>query len=110
MFPIKELSALEVAFPATVGHLMPPQADIPEEFKHGNTKWNKLFADWFYFGIKGAVWTPKEGVDQQMALRHIHAVMGSFEPKHEHKESAVAFLLSEWFDDVKYQRADRASA
>ena len=46
---------------------------------------------------------PKEGVDTKKALRHVKAVLGSWEPKHEHKEAGVAFLLNEWFDDVTYE-------
>jgi|ERR1041384_4841867 hypothetical protein len=105
MYPIHELSDIEVAFPAQVSHLMPPRDAIPQEFKDGNTKWNELFNQWFFVGLKGATFKPKEGVDQQKALRHIRAVMRSFQPKHEHKEEAVAFLLSEWFDDVIYDQA-----
>jgi hypothetical protein len=45
---------------------------------------------------------PKEGVDVDKALRHIQAIMRSYQPKHEHKEAAVAYLLSQWFDDVTW--------
>jgi hypothetical protein len=33
--------------------------------------------------------------------------MGSYQPKHEHKEAAVAFLFNEWFDDETHQRTER---
>ena len=105
MFPINEnLTDLDEAFSVTVSFLMPRQADIPEEFRERRTKWNRVVSDWFYKGLSGAVFTPKKGVDRAKALRHIHCIMGSFEPKHEHKESAVAYLLSEWFEDVKYNK------
>lgn len=45
--------------------------------------------------------TAKPGVDAHKALRAIKAVLGSYEPKHEHKEAACAFMLSEWFDKEK---------
>jgi hypothetical protein len=101
-----EIDAATAAFPAGVRDLMPAYDEIRKEYD-SNRKWsNRLFNDWFFTGIEshdGLV--PKEGVDKTKALRHIRAVMGSWEPKHEHKEAAVAYLLSLWFDDVKYEAA-----
>lgn len=34
------------------------------------------------------------------AFRHLAACQGSFEPKHEHKQAAVAWLASLWFGEV----------
>ena len=100
-----EIDNITAAFPAMVSDLMPAQENIPEEFKRfPGTKWNQVFSDWFYSGLKGAEWQPKEGIDQARALRHIGTVMGSYEPKHEHKEAAVAYLMSLWFEDVKYTK------
>ena len=109
MIPIQEVSNLELAFPAHVRHLMPTMKTIPDEFKNPNrpTKWNRLFRDWFYFGIETWTLTPKPDVDEAKALRHIHAIMSSYEPPHEHKEAAVAFLFSEWFIDVTWKRQDK---
>jgi hypothetical protein len=44
----------------------------------------------------------KEGVDGNLAFRHLSAIQRSFTPKHEHKEAAVAYLASLWFEDVDY--------
>lgn len=109
MYEIQEISAPMLAFPASVKHLMPKYKDIPDEFKDWNNrnKWSKLVTTWFFRGLKSAKWTPKPGVDTNKALRHVGAIMGSFEPKHEHKEAACAFLLSEWFEDVQYEAADK---
>lgn len=104
MFPIADIDNATLAFPASVRHLMPPQEDIPDEFKYGATRWNKLFSDWFFSGLSSLELTPKEGVDKDKAMRHIRTIMGSFEPKHEHKEAAVAYLLNEWFADEKHVR------
>lgn len=103
MFPVKEVSDVELAFPANVLHLMPKYEDIPEEFKSTDTKWNRFFRHAFYFGVSKLEFKVKAGVDPGKAYRHVRAVMGSYEPKHEHKEAAVAFLLSQWFDDVTYE-------
>ena len=105
MLEIKEVDAVEAVFGcARIDNLIPKWEAIPKEFKDGNTKWNKLFHVWFYEGLeKGAEFRPKAGVDKTKALRHIRAVMSSFDPKHEHKEAAVSYMLSEWFEDVVYQ-------
>ena len=105
MYPIQEVDAVSAAFSTTVAHLMPAYLDIPEEFRLGHTKWNRMFSDWFFMGATNIKYTPKPGVESGKAMRHIKAIMGSFEPKHEHKEAAVAYLLSQWFDDVTYDRA-----
>lgn len=95
------VSGLEMAFPARVEHLMPAWADIPEEFRNETgdaVRWVKFQRDWFFRGLpKGTRFVAKPGVDGTAAMRHLKAIQGSFEPKHEHKEAAVAFLASQWF-------------
>jgi hypothetical protein len=44
---------------------------------------------------------PREGVDPEKAFRAIKATLGSFAPKHQHKEAAVAYMLSCWFAKVE---------
>lgn len=83
--------------------LMPPYNEIPEEFKDGNTKWNRVFNDWFFEGLHKCQWVPKEGIEAKTAVRHIATIMSSFDPKHEHKEAACAYLMSLWFDNVSYE-------
>src|SRR5690349_16692427 len=92
---------LDMAFGArAVADLMPPIAEIPDEFKQwrGN-KWVDLQSEWFSLGIKLSQITPKPGVDFRAAIRHLKAIQSSWEPKHEHKMAAVAYLASLWFDD-----------
>jgi hypothetical protein len=109
-----EIDAVTLAFPASVLHLMPDYQTLCDEFdKSESDKWSvRLFSDWFYFGIKGTEGLiPREGIDKTKALRHIKAVMGSFEPKHEHKEMGVAWLFDKWFEPTsKWERAERKSA
>lgn len=96
--PNEELTAADVAFPATVRHLMPNMSDIPTDFKKWDgTKWNKFFNDLFYCGVITDGLVPVDGIDKSKALRHLKCVAGSFEPKHEHKAAAVAYLASLWF-------------
>lgn len=108
MFPIKEIDPITAAFGATnIADLMPKYADIPAEFKHQTNRWNRVFNDWFFSGASNLKVTPKEGVDKTRAMAHIKAVMRSFEPKHEHKEAGVAFLLDQWFSDVSYDKGEK---
>lgn len=102
MYPIAELSDLEVAFGVGVEKIMPAMDAIPVDFKNRNNKWVSIGTRWFYQGLpSGTVFKAKPDVDKAKALRHIKAVLGSFEPRHEHKEAAVGYLLSEWFDEIK---------
>ena len=102
---VQNVSGLEMTFGGDMKKLLPAMSDIPREFQMGHTKWNDLVSTWLFYGLKNCEWKPKEGIDTQQALRHIKAIMGSWEPKHEHKEAGCAYLLSEWFEDVKYERA-----
>jgi hypothetical protein len=104
MFPVKDVSDADVAFGmASVAEaMMPPYADIPDEFKKMTNPWNQLFSDWFFQGLGSLKMTPKEDIDSMAAHKHLRAIMGSWAPKHEHKESGIAFLLSEWFHDAEW--------
>lgn len=106
MFQAVDVSDLELAFGGDMSKLMPPYVDIPAQFKKPRgTKWNELASDWFFSGVKNLQLTPREGVDKQKALRHIAAILRSFQPKHEHKEASVAYLLEQWFSDGTWERA-----
>lgn len=100
MFKIAEIDDVEMAFSGDVSNLMPAWEEIPEEFKYGQGKWSELASRWFFKGLRNATFKPKEGVNQSKALRHIKTVLGSFDPRHEHKIAGVAYLLSQWFEDV----------
>lgn len=111
MFPIKQLTDVEAAFPTTVEGFIPKWEDIPEELKRGAGCWEiQLFNDWFFKGLKSLEMSARENVDAKLAMRHIHYVMTSFEPSHEHKEAGVAFLLREWFTEAKWEAMQARSA
>lgn len=105
MIAIQDVDDLSMAFGGDTHKLLPPWKDIPEQFKAGHTEWNSLVSAWFFGGLKNLKLTPKAGVDTAKALRHIKAVIVSFEPKHEHKEAGCAYLLSEWFTDATWESA-----
>ena len=82
--------------------LLPSREEIPAEMWNGHTEWNKAASMWFFRGLpKGTVFTPRPGIDVDSAKRHIKAILSSWEPKHEHKEAAAAYLLSKWFVNVE---------
>lgn len=99
MYPINgKLTKVDIAFPANVSHLMPAWKDIPDSYKGGSG----IAARWFYTGLPvGTEFTPRDGVDVTQAMAQLKCILGSFEPKHEHKIAAVNFLLNEWFSEVR---------
>lgn len=97
MYPIFEVNDADIAFPTAKN--IPPLEKIPGEFYNGKTKWNKLFQQWFYRGLQKHQIKFKEGVDKTKAIRAIQSIIGSWGPKHEHKEAACAYLFSEWMED-----------
>jgi len=91
-----KLTRLDLAFPANVRHLMPDPRTLPER-----SRFDSLVSRWFFSGLPtGTDFKPRPGIDAGKALAHVKCILGSFEPKHEHKEAAVAFLLDHWFEDI----------
>lgn len=109
MKPVK-VSEVDLVFGWNVSKLIPPMEQIPVEFvsvsDHNRNEWVKMVNDWFFKGLKNVEWKPKEGVETTEAIRHVTAIMRSFEPTHEHKVAGCAYLLSEFFEDVKYELAE----
>ena len=64
-------------------------------FDGGNTPYNKLFSKLFFDGGKIRF---KKNLDEDFKARawpYCRSFMGSFDPKHEHKEAICAMLMSE---------------
>ncbi|MNS38114.1 hypothetical protein D3C86_1309310 [compost metagenome] len=101
-FP-QEVKGLHLAFGGDMSKLLPPMHSIPQDFQNGTTKWNDLVSTWFFRGLKSFDCVPKEGIDKAAALKHISAIMRSWDPKHEHKEAGCAYLLSLWFEKPEYE-------
>lgn len=100
----KDVSQVDMVF-GQIDGLMPKYSTI-EEYDRRDGWGHKLFTDWFYCGLKSLEMKPKEGIDKEKALRHIKAIMGSFEPKHEHKTAACAYLFEKWFESAKWERKE----
>lgn len=98
------VSDVLIAFPGSVAHLMPAYESIPEDFRGGldgygdARQWRKFQSDWMFRGLSKTLFEAKPGIEFDAAWRHLKCIQGSFEPKHEHKEAAVAWLMSRWFD------------
>jgi hypothetical protein len=101
MYPIKKnLTKLDLIFSSNVMNMMPAYKDIPDDYPNCG-KYKRVVSLWFFKGTAGMVFIPRDGVKVVDALAHISMIMHSFEPKHEHKMAACAWLLNEWFSDVK---------
>lgn len=64
-------------------------------FLYGHTPYNDLFSQLFFNGGKVKF---KEGIEpakQNEIWKYVRTFMGSWEPKHEHKDAICAMLLSE---------------
>lgn len=101
MTPNTTLTDLDAVFPADVIRLMPAWEDIPEAFKKWTGPWVELAEKWFSQGLSNVALAAKPGIEHAAALRHLSTIMRSFQPKHEHKIAAVAYLMSQWFEERK---------
>lgn len=107
MWPVIEVTDVDIVFGGKdLVALLPAYEDIPDEFKGRQSPWVRFMEDWFFRGIAKYDLTPKDGVDERKAIRHISAVMRSWAPAHEHKTAGVAYLLSQWFKDATWTYRD----
>jgi hypothetical protein len=104
------ISDLECSIPTKTRHLMPAMEDIPEEFTRRRSPWNDVFTKWFYQGFDARQLRAKPGIDRKAAIRHLSGFMGSWEPPHEHKEAAAAFLMSLWFEPLPVAKKHKQKA
>ena len=93
-----------LVYPGDVEHLMPDLKAIPDEYREWTAAWScRLFNDVFFRGVKQIKLYPREGINPDLAWRHVTAIMRSFSPKHEHKEMACRYLLDQWFKDAPWE-------
>lgn len=93
----RQFTNLDCAFGAVIRDY-PPFEAIPEQFQRGNSPANKVVSQLFFkggsldeFGLR-----VKAGVDRSAFYGALKAMLCSFAPKHEHKEAACAWLVSEF--------------
>lgn len=104
---------VDIAFPARALEIMPSFEECEEGLKtlplEVAKKWLTFQMVWFRGGLPVETEIAvKDGIDAVEAMRHLSVIQGSFAPKHQHKEAAVAYLASRWFEDVDYGK-DKAS-
>ena len=99
-----EVSNIDIAFPARGGELTPDYSEVPDEFKNSGSLWVQFIDHWFALGNPFAafdVYGPNEGIDGDLAIRHLKVVLGTFATKHEHKVAGAAYLMSLWFPKIE---------
>lgn len=99
----REIAPVLYAFPAQVEALMPTWDAIPDSFK-GPNEWSDYVSAWFLGGFTGLY--TRDGIAGEDAYRHLDTILRSFQPKHEHKIAAVAWLASRWFDSIPEKTTD----
>jgi len=103
MLKPQEVSDADIAFPVRALEFMPPMEEIPDEFKENASHPAMGLVRRLLFGptIPGDVqFHAVEGVDSEMVFRQLMVIRGSFAPKHQHKEAAMAYLISLWLKKV----------
>ena len=90
---LESITDAEVAFSTT--RLLPEWDQIPDEFKtsQGN-KYTKLASDIFFGNELTGEIDLNEGIEPELLSRAVRAHLSSFQPKHEHKISGVAYMVS----------------
>ena len=108
-----EVSDLDIAFGANALDYMPPRQECEDALKalgKRGQEWRDFQREWFFHGLPGETeFEPKDGIDPKAAFRHLRVIQGSFAPKHEHKEAAVAYLASLWLKKVKIPKRKAAA-
>lgn len=98
--PAKVDKATAIFGPSRISEFLPRRDDLPEDFRRQRNDWCDFVQSWFFKGTDDSAFVPKPGIDKTQALGHLSACMRSFEPKHEHKISGVAYLASLWFEPL----------
>lgn len=96
-----EVDQVTLAFPARLGVLLPDYDLLPDNYRSLDA-WGCDRAEAWMFGMLkeyGEIGVAKPGIDFNLAIRHLTAILHSFEPKHEHKIAGAGYLIEKWFDD-----------
>lgn len=93
----RAFTGLDCAFGARMSDY-PPYDSIPEEFRRGHSVANRVVSTIFFRGgkLEDFGLRLKAGVHPTAFYGALKAMLCSFDPKHEHKEAACAWLVSEY--------------
>lgn len=93
----RPVSDVVLAFPASViDCYIPTWEELPMPFQEFTSGYEELASYACFHPVELRPEVLIEGIDADSATRQLSAVARSFEPKHEHKQAAIAFLLSLW--------------
>ena len=93
----KTVPDVQFAFPAyIIGTLIPEWDDLPDEFRNRTSGYEELAGHACFNSVEIQPKVLRDGVDAKLANRQLNAIVRSLQPKHEHKEAAIAYLLSLW--------------
>ena len=98
---IASVTKVDVAFGGGYKFL-PPYDDVPETFKGDSNPYVRLANDLMYKGQPGPdtpSMTLRDDLDSvaDKIPDFMRSILGSFQPKHEHKIAGAAYLLSQMF-------------
>ena len=103
----KPVSDVQFAFPANIiGTLIPEWDDLPDEFRNRTSGYEELARHACFNNVELRPQVLRDGVDAELANRQLNAIVRSFQPKHQHKEAAIAYLLSLWLTPIINQLED----
>ena len=91
VYNFPKVSKFDMAFPT----FNTPKELLEEATKRNPTQGIKKFNELFYSGGKVKFKEDFNGSWKENAWIYARALMGSFEPKHEHKELVVGMILEE---------------
>lgn len=93
----RAFTGADLAFGARLSDY-PAYDSIPEQFRRGHSPANKIVSTLFFKGGQLADFglRLKAGVNPAAFFGALKAMLGSFDPKHEHKEAACAWLVDEF--------------
>ncbi len=99
-----EFSDVQRVFPAQIMEHLPPWEEIPDDFKNESHSACNVLPRWMFGDLftkePMASIVGKEGVSAKTIFYHIDTILRSYEPKHEHKEAGVAYMISLWVRSV----------
>jgi len=90
---------LSAAFGARLADY-PRMEAVPKQFQEHSGQYQNVVSSLFFRGGKLSDYGLdfKPSIDRAAAMTALRALLGSFDPKHEHKTAVVAWALSEWCD------------
>lgn len=90
---------LSAAFGARLADY-PRMEAVPKQFQEHSGPYQNVVSSLFFRGGKLSDYGLdfKPSIDRSAAMTALRALLGSFDPKHEHKTAVVAWALSEWCD------------